>query len=68
MGVKWLITLGGQNRPRVLGTLIYKAVKLERGKDWFELTLNTHTPLSPTLIPVLLFTPLQLNSQRNKLS
>jgi len=53
--VNLLITLGGKNRPQVLGTLIYKAVRLERGKDWSELILNKHTPLSPTLIPVLLF-------------
>jgi hypothetical protein len=35
IGVPWLITLGGgggvQNRPLVLGTLIYEIVNLERG-------------------------------------
>jgi hypothetical protein len=31
IGMTWLITLGGQNRPWVLGTLIYEGVILERG-------------------------------------
>jgi hypothetical protein len=57
IGVNWLITLGGQNQPWVLGTLIYKAVKLERREDWFEPILNTHTHLSPTLIPVFFICP-----------
>ena len=57
IGVNWLITLSGQNQAWVLGTLIYKAVKLERVEDWFEPILNTHAPLSPTLIPVFLICP-----------
>jgi hypothetical protein len=33
IGVTWLIIWkGGQNRPWVLGTLIYERVKLERGE------------------------------------
>jgi hypothetical protein len=52
IGVTWLITLGGgggQNRPWVLGTLIYERDKFERGEDWFEPVLHVHTLLSPTL-------------------
>jgi hypothetical protein len=29
IGVTWLITVGGQIRPGVLGTLIYEGVKLD---------------------------------------
>jgi hypothetical protein len=31
IGVTWLITLRGQNRPQVQGTLIFERVKIERG-------------------------------------
>ena len=31
VGVTWIVTLVGQNRPWLLGTLIYEGVKLERG-------------------------------------
>ena len=31
IGVSWLTTLGGGDSPWVLGTLIYKGVKLVRG-------------------------------------
>jgi hypothetical protein len=35
---------GGAKGPSILGTLIYKGLKLERGGDWFEPVLNVHTP------------------------
>jgi len=48
----------GQNRPWVLGSVIYERVKPERREEWFQ------PPLSPTFF---LFAPLQLSSQRNLL-
>lgn len=64
MCVTWLITLGwGQNRPWVLGTLMYDGVKLEReGKIGLKPVLNIHTHFSHTHpIFFFLFTPLQLS-------
>jgi hypothetical protein len=49
--------VGGQNQPRMLGTLIYREVKLEREGRWFELTLNIHIPLSPTLTQIFFYLP-----------
>ena len=48
---------GGQNQPRVLETLIYKKVKLEKAGRWFEATLSIHTPLSLTLIQIFFYLP-----------
>lgn len=47
---------GKQNRPCVVGTLIYERVKLERGGRLYEPVLNMHTPLSP-LSPNLFICP-----------
>jgi len=42
----WLIPLGGEIRPWVLGNLIYEVVQVrKRGEDWFESLLNIRTPL-----------------------
>jgi hypothetical protein len=41
-----------QNRPWVLGTLIYEGVKLERGEDRFEPVLNRQTHISPHSHPI----------------
>ena len=35
-GINWLITIGGQNRPRVLGIVIYEGDKLERNKKYWR--------------------------------
>jgi len=40
IGVTWLRTLAGRNRPWVLETSIYEGVKLEKGGNWFQLVLN----------------------------
>jgi len=46
-----------QNQPRVLETLIYREIKLEKTGRWFEPTLSIHTPLSPTLTQIFLYLP-----------
>jgi hypothetical protein len=51
IGVTWLVSLrggGGQNRPWVLGTLIY-GVKLERNKYWSGI-YPPYTPLARNMI------------------
>jgi hypothetical protein len=45
--------VGVQNRPCVLGTLIYKDVKLVGGRSRVEQVLNTHTPLSQSQLNFL---------------
>jgi len=69
MGVTRVKTLGGgaQNRPRVLGALIYEGVR-KRGEDWFESFLNIRTPLSPNIAQFFLIASVQLNSQKKNYS
>jgi len=55
IGVNWLITLGGGDRPRVLGTLIDEGFTFER---WGRLVRT------PTLTQFFNFSPLQLSSQK----
>jgi hypothetical protein len=52
IGLTWLITLMGQNRPWVLGILVY-GIKLERGENWFQpvLIILVHTIIYPSLAP-----------------
>jgi hypothetical protein len=44
MGINWLITMGRQNQPWVLGTLIYEGVKKEGEDRFFSFFLPLHHP------------------------
>ena len=77
IGLNWLITLKGwvwgggeQNRPWVLGNLIYKTVKLGRlersmWKPVFSFFTSFHHPNNRLKIP-LFFAPLHINSKKKK--
>jgi len=63
IGVIWLRTLAGRNRPWVLETSIYEGVELEKGGNWFQSVLNI-VHAFPSVSPNFLAAPLQLSSQK----
>jgi hypothetical protein len=65
IGVTWPITMGGggQNQPCVLGTKVPLSCSYKMEVFYFLLSLH-HPNTCFENIPILLFTPLQLNSQK----